>query len=168
VALVKNECAIGLGSNVGARTQTIHDAVEALGTLPNTRVTKLSNLYETPPWGPILQGPYVNACCLIETGLTAQKLLDACLDIEKSLGRERKKEQRWGPRTLDLDILTYAQESIDTDTLSVPHPRITERAFVLVPLSDIAPNLVIMGRTVSEWMSQLDTKDVKILQKDAA
>ena len=128
--------AIGLGSNLGDRAQQIATAVGALsetGTL-----VRVSSLYETAPIGGIKQGPYLNAVAVIDSALSARDLLACCQEIEQAAGRERL--ERWGPRTLDLDLLLYGSERIDEDDLTVPHPRMTERRFVLDPLLEAWPD----------------------------
>jgi 2-amino-4-hydroxy-6-hydroxymethyldihydropteridine diphosphokinase len=128
--------AIGLGSNLGDRARHIAAAVGALsetGTL-----VRASSLYETAPIGGIQQGPYLNAVVVIDSELSARELLDRCQEIEQAAGRERL--ERWGPRTLDLDLLLYGSERIDEDGLTVPHPRMIERRFVLDPLLEAWPD----------------------------
>ncbi len=126
-------------------------------------VLRVSSLYETPPWGPVPQGPYLNACVAIETRLSPRALLELCLAIERAHGRERR--VRWGPRTLDIDVLAYAGRTVEEPDLHIPHPRLTERAFVLVPLAEIAPGLVIGGRTVADWRAAVGAEGVERLQK---
>lgn len=137
--------AIGIGSNLGARHATIHAGVRDLDRVPGVRVLRLSPIIETDPVGPEGQGPYLNACVLVETTLEPRALLDAMLTIERTHGRDRTREQRWGSRTLDLDLLVFGDNVIDEPGLTVPHPRIAERAFVLLPLGAIAPGLSIQS-----------------------
>lgn len=118
------------------------------------RVLEVSRLYRTPPWGKTDQPDFLNACVLIETRMPPQALLEFCLSIERALKRVRG--DRWGPRTLDIDILTYDDRDVSSDTLAIPHPRITERAFVLVPLADIAPKLMIAGKPVDQWVATIE------------
>jgi len=148
---------VGLGSNLGDRSATIADAVVAIGLLDTTRVVRVSTLIETKPAGPIRQGDYLNGVCQIETELTARDLLEALLDIEHSLDRDRAGEQRWGPRTIDLDLLLFGDRSINEPGLCVPHPRLCERLFVLEPLNEIAPELIVPGcrQTVHRLYSEL-------------
>lgn len=129
--------AIGIGSNLGRRHATIHAAVRDLARVPEVRVIRLSSIIETDPVGPEGQGPYLNAVVLVQTTLEPQALLDAMLTIERSHGRDRAREQRWGPRTLDLDLLLFGDRRINEPGLIVPHPRMHERAFVLIPLREI-------------------------------
>ena len=127
---------LGLGSNIGDRKQQLLKAIDLIGNIKGIKVTKQSSIYETAPIGYTDQPNFLNLCLEIETELSPQQLLKHCLDIEQQLHRVR--EIRWGPRTLDIDILLYSDNIIETDNLSIPHPRMQERAFVLIPLNDIA------------------------------
>ena len=130
------QASLGLGSNIGDRKQQLLKAIDLIGNIKGIKVTKQSSIYETAPIGYTDQPNFLNLCLEIETELSPQQLLKHCLDIEQQLHRVR--EIRWGPRTLDIDILLYSDDIIETDNLSVPHPRMQERAFVLIPLNDIA------------------------------
>ena len=145
---------LGLGGNVGDPVRAMAEALKRIDGHAACRVVIVSRLYSTPPWGRTDQPDFVNACALIETRLSPQDLLELCLSIERELKRVRL--ERWGPRTIDIDILTYADRDVSTDTLAIPHPRITERAFVLVPLADIAPDLMIAGNSVEHWANVID------------
>ena len=127
---------LGLGSNIGDREQQLQEAIKIIDSIEGITVTKISPIYETAPIGYTDQPNFLNLCLEIETELSPQQLLKHCLDIEQQLHRVR--EIRWGPRTLDIDILLYSDNIIETDNLSIPHPRMQERAFVLIPLNDIA------------------------------
>ncbi|OHO30000.1 2-amino-4-hydroxy-6-hydroxymethyldihydropteridine diphosphokinase [Staphylococcus sp. HMSC034C12] len=127
---------LGLGSNIGDRKQQLLKAIDLIENIKGIKVTKQSSIYETAPIGYTDQPNFLNLCLEIETELSPQQLLKHCLDIEQQLHRVR--EIRWGPRTLDIDILLYSDNIIETDNLSIPHPRMQERAFVLIPLNDIA------------------------------
>ncbi|WP_293781247.1 2-amino-4-hydroxy-6-hydroxymethyldihydropteridine diphosphokinase [uncultured Oxalicibacterium sp.] len=133
---------IGIGANLGDAQATVTEAITRLDSLPHTCLTARSSLYRTAP---IDAGgdDYVNAVAQLQTTLPAQGLLDALLDLEQQFGRERPYVN--APRTLDLDLLLYGEECIDTATLTVPHPRMTQRAFVLIPLLEIAPHVVLPG-----------------------
>ena len=133
---------IGLGSNLENPAAQIARAIDALETLPHTQFRAVSNFYRNPPMGPQDQPDFVNAVLAIETGLSPRALLNAMQTIEQAHGRARS-VQRWGPRTIDLDLLVYGDELLSEDQLEVPHPGIAERAFVLVPLAEIAPQLAI-------------------------
>jgi 2-amino-4-hydroxy-6-hydroxymethyldihydropteridine diphosphokinase len=135
---------IGLGSNLGDPIAQLRRACSALYQLPRSRWLASSPYYRSAPMGPVPQPEYVNAVAMIETELDPESLLDNLLHIERSQGRVRN-GVRWGPRTLDLDLLIYGDRVINTSRLSVPHPGIAERNFVLLPLSDLAPELIVPG-----------------------
>jgi len=137
---------VGLGGNVGGAEETLRAAIRAFDALPSTRLVRASRLYRTPAWGRVEQPDFVNAVAAIDTTLAPRALLDALLGIERAHGRERNADaERWGPRTLDLDLLLYGDAEVDEPGLHVPHPHLHERAFVLVPLCEIAPEAVIPG-----------------------
>ncbi|TAL85556.1 MAG: 2-amino-4-hydroxy-6-hydroxymethyldihydropteridine diphosphokinase [Rhodanobacter sp.] len=147
---------VALGSNLGDPQRQILDAISALDTLPGTRLLQRSHLYRTPPWGLLEQPPFVNAAVQLDTELPPHALLEALLEIEARAGRVRA--QRNGPRTLDLDLLHVDGVRLDDQRLTLPHPRMAERAFVLLPLNDIAPTLPMPAYpTVAERLAQLDT-----------
>lgn len=149
---------IGLGGNLGDPAANLRSALEQLDGLSQTRLTAASRLYRTAPVGGIVQADFVNAAARLETALAPQELLQALFAIERAHGRDRSREQRWGPRTLDLDLLLYGDAVIDVDGLSVPHPRIAERAFVLVPLAEIAPEAMIPGHgSAAEVLAALES-----------
>ncbi|MBI5975539.1 2-amino-4-hydroxy-6-hydroxymethyldihydropteridine diphosphokinase [Staphylococcus canis] len=131
---------LSLGSNIGQREAQLHTAIENLDTIDDIKVVTVSPIYETKPVGYVDQPDFLNVCVHIQTSLTPHQLLDACLEIEQRLHRVRK--ERWGPRTIDIDILLYGTSVVEDDRLSLPHPRMVERAFVMVPLNDIAPNVI--------------------------
>ena len=146
---------IALGSNLGDPRQQLLDAMTALGSLPDTRLLQCSPLYRTPPWGVLEQPPFVNAAVKVDTALSPHALLDALLEIEQRAGRVRT--ERNGPRTLDLDLLHVDGVQLDDARLTLPHPRMAERAFVLLPLHDIEPALPLPGHvTVAEQLARLD------------
>ncbi|WP_245411687.1 2-amino-4-hydroxy-6-hydroxymethyldihydropteridine diphosphokinase [Phyllobacterium leguminum] len=151
---------LGLGGNVGDPVASMGQALRALDEREDTRVVAVSSVYRTPPWGKTDQDWFHNACAEVETKLSPVALLDACLDIEKRMKRQRG--ERWGPRTIDIDVLAFeGVEELQAPALTLPHPRMTERAFVLVPLAEIAPGIVVDGRTVEEWRSQCDDEGVE-------
>lgn len=131
---------LGLGSNVGDREHQLKEALRLLDAQQGIKVTRVSSLYETAPVGYVDQPDFLNLCAEIETDLTPQAVLKNGLDIEQQLHRVRK--ERWGPRTLDIDILLYGNKIIEDQDLSIPHPRMAERAFVLIPLQEIAPEAI--------------------------
>lgn len=134
---------IGLGSNLGESLQTLQSALQHLDQHENIQVNAQSRFYGSKPVGPQDQPDYINAVVAVETTLDAHDLLAAMLHIEKLHGRDRENAVRWGARTLDLDLLLYGNSTIQADHLTVPHPYLTERSFVVVPLMDIAPDLVL-------------------------
>jgi 2-amino-4-hydroxy-6-hydroxymethyldihydropteridine diphosphokinase len=155
---------IGLGGNLGDAAGTVQQAIGRLEALPDTQLARASRRYRTPAWGNEEQPPFVNAVAWLRTGLSAPALLQALLAVEGEFGRERDNEQRWGPRTLDLDLLLYGDQVIDQPGLQVPHPYLTRRAFVLVPLAEIAPQLVIPGAgTVRDALLAVDSTGVEPL-----
>ena len=137
---------IGLGSNLGDRIANLRRAVDALERDGAVDVVAVSSAYETEPVGGPSQPDYLNAVAEISTTLTPRALLERCLGIEDALGRDRATEERWGPRVVDLDVLLIEDVTVDEPDLIVPHPRMAERAFVLVPLAEIAPEETIPGR----------------------
>lgn len=148
---------IALGSNLGDARGQVTSAFAALAQLPGTTLQGRSALYLTPPWGVLDQPPFINAVAHIDTALAPHDLLDALLAVERQAGRVRDGE-RWGPRTLDLDVLHMDGVALDDDRLTLPHPRIAERAFVLLPLNDLAPRLLLPGQgRVGELLQALDT-----------
>jgi 2-amino-4-hydroxy-6-hydroxymethyldihydropteridine diphosphokinase len=142
---------VGLGSNLGDREATIRRAVELLGARPGIEVLAVSTLRETDPVGYEDQPRFLNGVAALEVDLPARGLLDELLAAERELGRDRSREQRWGPRTIDLDLLLYGHETVDEPGLTVPHPRLAERQFVLEPLCELDPDLTLPdGRAVRE------------------
>lgn len=142
---MKNIAYLSIGSNIEDREKNIHDACNLLKREKGVNILSVSSIYETDPVGYTDQGKFLNIAVKVETELIAEDLLDKCLQIEKEMGRTRK--IRWGPRTIDLDILLYNNENIETEKLIVPHPRMHERAFVLVPLLEIDPAVQLPNAT---------------------
>lgn len=152
---------IGLGGNLGDAAQTLRGAFTALAALPQTRLLAHSQLYATPAWGNVDQPPFINAAAVLDTGLSAPALLEALLEVERASGRVRDPAVHWGPRTLDLDLLLYGEQVIDLPQLKVPHPYLHERAFVLVPLAEIAPDAVIPGQgRVRDAVMRIETSQI--------
>lgn len=148
---------VALGSNLGDSRQQLLDAMDALDRLPGSRLLARSGLYRTPPWGVLEQPAFINAVVLLESALAPHALLDGLLAIERAAGRTRDGE-RWGPRTLDLDLLHVGGFVLDDERLTLPHPRIAERAFVLLPLHELAPELVLPGQgRVADLLATVDT-----------
>jgi 2-amino-4-hydroxy-6-hydroxymethyldihydropteridine diphosphokinase len=161
----KRVAALGLGGNVGDVPAVMAQALRALDAADDVAVTAVSRLYRTPPWGPVDQPWFFNCCALIETRLAARDLLALCLDVEAGLKRRRNApgETRWGPRRIDIDVLLYGEDAIDLPELTVPHPRMTERGFVLVPLAEIAPTLQIKGVSVADWAMRSDRSGIEVM-----
>ncbi|WP_017916970.1 2-amino-4-hydroxy-6-hydroxymethyldihydropteridine diphosphokinase [Xanthomonas sacchari] len=152
------QACIGLGGNLGDAQATLRAALAALDTLPQTRLLRASQLYRSPAWGREDQPDFINAAALVTTTLPAPDLLQALLDLEHRHGRQRLPGERWGPRTLDLDLLLYAEAVIDLPGLQVPHPFLHQRAFVLLPLAEIAADAVIPGHgTVRDARDRIET-----------
>lgn len=150
---------LGLGGNIGDPVQSMAEALRALDARPDCHVTAVSRLYRTPPWGKTDQHWFFNACALVETSLAPDALLDTCLGIERDMKRERK--ERWGPRTIDIDVLTYEGVEQSGGRLELPHPRMTGRGFVLMPLSDIARDFIVAGRTIGDWLQEADVSGIE-------
>jgi 2-amino-4-hydroxy-6-hydroxymethyldihydropteridine diphosphokinase len=157
------EALLALGGNVGDVRTTLEAAVERMCDGATVRLIARSSDYRTPPWGVEDQAPFVNLCLRVATELTPHALLDRALDVEKALGRDRRHERRWGPRPVDIDILAYDDVTLDGPRLTLPHPRLFERAFVLVPLAEIVPDRVISGITVREAAGRVDAAGIERL-----
>ncbi|MDH5824252.1 2-amino-4-hydroxy-6-hydroxymethyldihydropteridine diphosphokinase [Luteimonas sp. RD2P54] len=157
---------VGLGGNLGDVVATLGAALAALERLPRTRMLRASRLYRSPPWGPQDQPAFLNAAVAVETGLEPRALLDALLAVERAFGRVRAADgsDRWGPRTLDLDLLLYADRRIDVPGLRVPHPHLHERAFALVPLLEVLPDAMIPGiGPARDALAGIAAEDVRAL-----
>ena len=153
---------IGLGSNMELPRQHITTAIEALGKIQSTQTVNVSSLYKSKPVGPQNQDDYVNAVAELETELTPLDLLDNLQAIENEHGRVRK--ERWGPRTLDLDILMFGDEVIQNDRLTIPHPEMVNRSFVLVPLAEIKPDCLIPEKgLLNDLLTNIDRDGLEIL-----
>jgi 2-amino-4-hydroxy-6-hydroxymethyldihydropteridine diphosphokinase len=152
------EIGLGLGANLGDPPAAIRAALDALACRGHVRIDAVSSLYRTAPWGPVPQPDYANACALATTDLAPRALLAEVKSIEDELGR--RPGERWGPRAIDIDILFYAGETLDTPDLIIPHDSLFQRAFVLVPLAEIAPDLVIAGRRIDEAAASVDGSGV--------
>ena len=151
---------IALGGNVGDVRATLNKAIANICGMAQAALLARSSDYATPPWGETEQDRFINACIEIETSLDPHALLFTLHRIEQKFGRNRATETRWGPRTLDLDLLAYDDVTIARPELTLPHPRLFERAFVLVPLAEIVPDRVIGGRQVKEALAQLSTHGI--------
>jgi 2-amino-4-hydroxy-6-hydroxymethyldihydropteridine diphosphokinase len=149
---------IAIGSNLASPLEQVNAAVQALGEIPQSRLVKVSAFYRTPPLGPQDQPDYLNAAVVLETSLDAETLLDNTQRIELQQGRQRKAE-RWGPRTLDLDIMLFGDEVINTERLTVPHYDMKNRGFMLWPLWEVAPELTFPnGESLQAILRQLNAE----------
>jgi 2-amino-4-hydroxy-6-hydroxymethyldihydropteridine diphosphokinase len=150
---------LGLGGNLGDPRAAMATALQGLDASDRVRVVAVSSLYSTPPWGRPDQPDFVNAVAEVATSLDARGLLDLCLETERSLKRVRA--ERWGPRLIDMDVLVFGNERIDEDGLVVPHPRMAERAFVMVPLAEISAELDVQGRPAAAVAAGLDRAGIE-------
>jgi len=157
------EALIGLGGNVGDVRETLDRAVAALCEAPGVRLMAQSSDYRTPPWGVEDQPAFVNRCIAVATELAPRALLDRALAVEQTLGRDRTHERRWGPRRVDIDLLAYDDVTLIAPALTLPHPHLLERAFVLVPLAEIMPDRVIAGTRVRDALARLDARGIERL-----
>jgi 2-amino-4-hydroxy-6-hydroxymethyldihydropteridine diphosphokinase len=151
---------LGFGANLGDPVAAITAALERLEGA-GLQILRRSSFYRTPPWGPVEQPPFINLCALAATALPPRDLLGITSAVEAELGRTR--QLRWGPRLIDIDILAYDEIALDEPDLQIPHPRLTERAFVLVPLLEIAPDWPIRGRLVRDWAAAIDAAGIERL-----
>jgi 2-amino-4-hydroxy-6-hydroxymethyldihydropteridine diphosphokinase len=154
---------IALGGNVGDVRATFKKAIANICGMTQAALLARSSDYSTPPWGDEQQANFINACIEIETSLDPHALLFTLQKVEAKFGRERARERRFGPRTLDLDLLAYDDVILQKPELTLPHPRLFERAFVLVPLAEIAPGRVIAGRSVASALAELSTEGIERL-----
>ena len=152
------EALVAFGGNLGNVRDTIDQAIARLCDGNAIRLLARSSDYETPPWGVTDQPAFVNCVISVDTALTPQELLKRAQIIEVALGRDRAKETRWGPRTIDIDLLTYADIQLDTPELTLPHPRLFERAFMLLPLADLGPDRMISGRRVKDALARVNLR----------
>lgn len=166
VTLPPTRAHLGIGSNVGDKAAMLDEAVRRLATTPGIAILARSHDYRTPPWGDTDQDWFLNGALAVETSLTPHALLDACLAVETAMGRVR--ERRWGPRIIDIDVLHYAGAEVADERLVLPHRYVRERAFVLVPLAEIAPNLVIGGESVAQALAKLDRTGIEPMGIDPA
>jgi 2-amino-4-hydroxy-6-hydroxymethyldihydropteridine diphosphokinase len=157
------EALLALGGNVGDVRDTLDRAIAALCDGKDVRLCARSSDYRTPPWGVEDQPPFINLAIAVETGLAAHALLARAQAVEREFGRARAHEQRWGPRPIDIDLIAYDDLALDSPDLTLPHPRLFERAFVLVPLAEIAPERQIGGIRVREALARVDRTGVEKL-----
>ncbi|WP_219704202.1 2-amino-4-hydroxy-6-hydroxymethyldihydropteridine diphosphokinase [Marinomonas lutimaris] len=156
---------IGLGSNLENPVAQLDRAIDALKKHDDLKNLRVSSIYGSKPVGPQDQPDYINAVARFDTALSPIELLDLLQSIEQS--QRRVRERHWGPRTLDLDLLLYGQQTIQLPRLTVPHPFMLERGFVIKPLSDLAPDMLLAnGKTVTEQLQQLDTSDLVFIKEE--
>ena len=161
------EAVIALGGNVGGEAAVrdrLEHAIAALCDGIDITLQARSSDYRTPPWGVTEQPPFVNCVIIATTGLSPPDLLERAQEVERQFGRDRAREQHWGPRTLDIDLIAYDDVVRSTPMLTLPHPRALERAFVLLPLSEIAPEGRILGVRVKDALGRLDISGIKKLE----
>jgi 2-amino-4-hydroxy-6-hydroxymethyldihydropteridine diphosphokinase len=154
---------VALGGNVGDVRATFNKAIGNICGMAQAALVARSSDYATPPWGEEDQPRFINACIEIETALDPHALLFVLHKVEQKFGRDRANERHWGPRTLDLDMIAYDDVAMDKPELTLPHPRLFERAFVLVPLAEIAPDRLIGGRRVKDALTALSTGGIERL-----
>ena len=157
------EALIALGGNVGDTRETLDRAIEALCDGDLVRLLARSSDHRTPPWGVTDQPPFINCAIVAITALSPLDLLARAQAVERQFGRDRSKEQRWGPRTLDIDLIAYDGVTLDTPELTLPHPRALERGFVLMPLAEIVPERSIAGVRIAEALDRVDRTGIEKL-----
>jgi 2-amino-4-hydroxy-6-hydroxymethyldihydropteridine diphosphokinase len=156
---------IALGGNLGDVRSTFDRAVTLLCDGDAMQVTARSSDYRTPPWGVTDQPPFINAVIAVSTSLAPHDLLARAVEVERRFGRDRGRERRWGPRTIDIDLLAYDDLVLNDPDLTLPHPRLFERAFVLVPLAEIAPDRVIGGIRIRDALARVETQGIERLPR---
>ena len=162
------EALLGFGANLGDARGTLDRAVSTFCDGEAVRLLARSSDYRTPPWGVADQPPFINLCIAVETTLPPRALLERAFAVERAFGRDRAAERRWGPRPLDIDILSYGNLAIDEPGLTLPHPRLRERAFVLVPLAEIRPTFALEGEPIVDALKRLDTAGITRLPASPA
>ncbi len=155
---------LGMGANVGDPKSAMAAALRMIDAHVQITVTIVSSLYRTPPWGKLDQPPFLNAVASVRTALEPRTLLDACLEAEQMLKRVRT--ERWGPRIIDVDVLWFGDRTVDEPGLQIPHPRMQERAFVMVPLAEIDPDLILGGAAARDVASALDRTGIERITVD--
>jgi 2-amino-4-hydroxy-6-hydroxymethyldihydropteridine diphosphokinase len=157
------EALLAFGGNIGDSRAILHRAVDMLCDGNDIRLLARSSDYLTPPWGMKYQAPFVNLCIAVETALTPHQLLARTQAVELRLSRDRAVEKRWGPRTADIDILSYGDVTLNDRDLTLPHPLMFERGFVLMPLAEIAAQTIVAGRRIGDALAQVDTAGIQKL-----
>jgi len=158
-----HEALLGFGGNVGDVRANLNEAVAMFADGKDVTLRSASSHYRTPPWGVLEQPPFINLAIVVETTLSAHDLLRRAMNIESAFDRDRFREKRWGPRTVDVDLLAYDELVLNEPGLILPHPRLFERAFVLVPLNEIIPGRVVAGRNIREALKALDDRGIERL-----
>src|SRR6202521_864456 len=159
------EALLGLGGNLGDVRRNVDPAAELLCEDGRAKLRAQSSDFRTPPWGVEDQPAYINRCVILETDLGPRALLERALAVERALGRDRARERRWGPRPIDIDLLSYADLLFDVRGLTLPHPHWAQSAFVLMPLAEIAPERVIGGIAVSDALARVDASGIERLPR---
>ena len=154
------EALLGFGGNVGDVRSTLNEAVALFADGKDVTLRFASSQYLTPPWGVLEQPRFTNMAIVVDTTLTPRALLERAMNIESAFDRDRYREKRWGPRPVDIDLLSYDNLTLDEPGLILPHPRLFERAFVLAPLAEIVPDRMIAGRRVRDALAQLDAAGI--------
>jgi 2-amino-4-hydroxy-6-hydroxymethyldihydropteridine diphosphokinase len=157
------EALIALGGNIGDIRETLDRAIDALCDGAEIQLLARSSDYRTPPWGVTDQPPFVNCAIIVTTEITPPALLERAQAVERQFGRDRSRERRWGPRTLDIDLIAYDDVTRTTPMLTLPHPRALERAFVLLPLAEIAPEGRILGVRIKDALGRVDQAGIEKL-----
>jgi 2-amino-4-hydroxy-6-hydroxymethyldihydropteridine diphosphokinase len=157
------EALLGFGGNIGDVRTTLNEAVALFADGKDVTLRFASSHYLTPPWGVLEQPRFTNMAIVVDTALSPRALLQRAMNIESAFDRDRYREKRWGPRPVDIDLLSYDNVTIDEPGLTLPHPRLFERAFVLVPLNEIVPGRVIAGRNIKDALAKLDDRGIERL-----
>jgi 2-amino-4-hydroxy-6-hydroxymethyldihydropteridine diphosphokinase len=157
------EVLVAFGGNVGDVRATLDRAIDMFCDGTDVRLIARSSGYRTPPWGVTAQPDFVNLCLVADTELSPHALLERAQTVERALGRDRSKDVRWGPRPIDIDLLDYEGVTVDEPNLQLPHPRMLERAFVLVPLAEIAADKVVAGIRLGDAVKKVDTSGITLL-----
>ena len=158
-----NKAYLGLGTNMGDKQAYLKEACKIISDNPNINIVKISKVYKTKAWGYTNQDDFLNICIEVDTNLSPEELLEVCHEVENKLNRVRV--IRWGPRTIDVDILFFNNIISTDENLTLPHPRIKERAFVLIPLMDLNKELSIDNKTISYYLSNLEKEELKQVEE---
>ena len=158
-----NKAYLGLGTNMGDKQAYLKEACKIISDNTNINIVKISKIYKTKAWGYTNQDDFLNICIEVDTNLSPEELLEVCHEVENKLNRVRV--IRWGPRTIDVDILFFNNIISTDENLTLPHPRIKERAFVLIPLMDLNKELVIDNKTISYYLSNLEKEELKQVEE---